>query len=164
MGAAMLLSSYELMAASGLEHRKHYEGAMKLIKMRGINGQSIGFDKANFWIWARHEITIAISNESPLQTSPKYWNVDWEEENTKDEALGNQMLWLVGRAVDWVYGDGNPSLHHELLQDSERWYKGLSKPFRGLYYGEPVDIGLSKIHFASSAAGKFTHFFTTPLS
>ena len=157
--AVMLLSSYEVMAAQGQEHRQHYEGAMKLIRRQGISARSIGLDKANFWIWVRHEITVAITNETPLQMAPKHWNVKWREGETEEDMLGNQVLWLVGRAVDWVYGNGTLSEYHDLLGDTERWYAGLSPSFCGVQYGEPVEDGLSKVHFAVPAAGEFPGSF-----
>ena len=159
MSAVMLLSSYEVLAAPGQEHHKHYDGAMNLIRIRGINARSIGLDKANFWIWIRHEITVAIVNKSPLQMSPKYWNIDWQVNEAEEDTLGNQVLWLVGRAVDWIYQHGTPEEYHHLLKDSEGWYMGLPIPFRGVYYGEPVEYGLSKIHFATPAAGESSYSF-----
>ncbi|KAA8645911.1 uncharacterized protein ATNIH1004_007332 [Aspergillus tanneri] len=152
LSAVMLLSSYEVLAAQGQEHRRHYEGAMKLIFMQGISARSFGLDRANFWIWVRHEISVSIINESPLQMSPKYWNVSWREGETEEDALGNQILWLVGRAVDWVYGNGTLSEYYDLLRDTEHWYAGLSESFRGVKYGDLVEDGLCKVHFSLPAA------------
>lgn len=153
LSAVMLLSSYEVLAAQGQEHRRHYEGAMKLIFMQGISARACGLDRANFWIWIRHEITISVINGTPLQMSPKYWNVSWREGETEEDALGNQLLWLVGRAVDWVYGSGTLSEYYDLLRDTEHWYGGLSESFRGVKFGGPVEDGLCKVHFAHPAAG-----------
>jgi hypothetical protein len=157
----MLLSSYEILAAEGEEYRQHCEGAMKLIRTQGINAQSTGLDRANFWIWIRHEINVAIANETPLQMAPKYWDVKWREGETEEDMLGNQILWLVGRAVDWVYGNGTPFEYHDLLSDTERWHAALPPSFCGIKYGEPIEDGLSKLHFAVPAAGKSSGFFAT---
>lgn len=161
--AVMLLSSYEILAAEGEEYRQHCEGAMKLIRTHGINAQSTGLDRASFWIWTRHELTVAIANEMPLQMAPKHWNVKWREGETGEDMLGNQILWLVGRAVDWVYGNGTPSEYSDLLRDTERWYAALPPSFCGVKYGEPIEDELSKVHFAVPAAGKFPVFFPTTL-
>ncbi|KAI1924737.1 hypothetical protein LOZ12_000273 [Ophidiomyces ophidiicola] len=150
--AVMLLSSYEVLAAQGQEHRRHYEGAMKLIRMQGISARSIGLDRANFWIWIRHEIAVSIMNETPLQMSPRYWNVSWRDGETEEDSLGNHVLWLVGRAVDWVFGKGTPREYHDLLRDTERWHSGLSATFRGVKYGDPVEDGIFKVYFAVPAA------------
>ncbi|KAF9883404.1 hypothetical protein FE257_003487 [Aspergillus nanangensis] len=153
LSAVILLSSYEVLAAEGQEHRRHYEGAMKLIYTQGISARSFGLDRANFWIWVRHEITVSIMNETPLQMSPKYWNVTWRKGETEEDALGNQILWLVGRVVDWVYGgNGMLSEYYELLRDAEDWYAGLSDAFRGVKYGELEEDQLRKVHFALPAA------------
>jgi Fungal specific transcription factor domain len=160
--AVILLSSYEILAAHGQAHRRHCEGAMKLMRMQGISARSLHLDRANFWIWIRHDITVAIMNETSLQMSPKEWNVSWREGETQEDLLGNQLLWLVGRAVDWTYGSRTPHENNEILQDAEQWYTGLSVSFRGVKYGDSVEDGLSKVHFAVSAAGEFSPLFVAP--
>ncbi|PYI04092.1 hypothetical protein BO78DRAFT_388860 [Aspergillus sclerotiicarbonarius CBS 121057] len=148
--AVILLGSYEVLAAQGQEHHRHYEGAMKLIQIQGISARSVGLDRANFWIWVRHELTIAITNKMPLQLKPSDWNVNWQERETEEDLLSNQLLWLVGRAVDWVYKDRTPLEYRKLLTDTESWYTGLSQHFRGVKYGELVEDGLSRVYFVVS--------------
>ncbi|OCL10066.1 hypothetical protein AOQ84DRAFT_397047 [Glonium stellatum] len=150
--AVMLLSSFEMLMDQSQDHRRHYEGAMKLIRTQGISARSIGLDRANFWIWIRHEIIVALWNESPLQLSPKYWNISWREGETEEDVLGHQLLWLVGRAIDWSYANGTSAEYQDLTNDVERWYAGLSPSFRGVPFGGSIGDGLSMVHFAVPAA------------
>ena len=103
MTATILLSSYEMIAAQGQEHRRHFYGALMLIKTHGICARSVGLDKANFWIYIRHEIVVALVNESKLLLSPNEWNASFRDGETEEDLLGNQLLWLLARAIDLVY-------------------------------------------------------------
>lgn len=159
--ATMLLCSYEMIAAQGHEHQRHFYGAMVLIMTRGISALSLGTDRANFWIYIRHEITVALVNEVPLQISPNVWNASWQEGEVEEDALGNQLLCLLGRAIDTAYCP-NPQLpvsgeREVILADAATWLDGLPFSFRGVKYGDPDDHGFSKSYFAVPAAGKSIH-------
>ncbi|KAK0630318.1 hypothetical protein B0T17DRAFT_218509 [Bombardia bombarda] len=155
--ATMLLCSYELIAARGHEHQRHCYGALTLITTHGITAQSLGMDRANFWIYIRHEITVALVNEVPLQINPTEWNVTWPEEgNVEEDVLGNQLLWLLGRAINVAY---TPISHlspgrerQEILTDAAMWFATLPVSFKGVKYGQPDDQGFNKIYYPVSAA------------
>jgi hypothetical protein len=159
--ATILLSSYEMIAAQGQEHQRHFYGAMTLIQMYGINARCQGIDRANFWIYIRHEIVVALVNEMPLQLSPKEWNVNWRESNVEEDILSNQLIWLVGRAIDVAYTHDSSSLQsrarQDLLIETTTWFKTLPISFQGVKYGDPDDLGFAKMYFAVPAAGKSTH-------
>lgn len=132
--ATMLLCSYEMLANEGQEHRRHYSGAVTLIKTHGISASSTGMDRANFWVYVRHEIVVALVNETKLQISPEEWKVQWREGEEDEDALGNQLLWLLGKAVDLVFAKDpltgqlseTTEERRELLREVEQWYNGLS--------------------------------------
>ncbi|KAH3240070.1 hypothetical protein KXW31_000550, partial [Aspergillus fumigatus] len=88
----------------------------------------------------------------PLADEPWFWNVHWRQGETEEDSLGNQVLWLVGRALDLVYGKGELSEYYSLLHEAENWYASLSECFRGIKYADPIEDGLRKIHFAVPAA------------
>ena len=160
--ATMLLSSYEMIAAQGQEHRRHFYGALVLIKTHGICAHSVGLDKANFWIYIRHEIVVALMSESKLLLSPKNWDVTFQEDETQEDLLGNQLLWLLANAIDLVYEKdtdtgkpvATPSERTSLRRAVERWFDGLPASFHGIKYGEVTEEGFSKLHFAIPAAGE----------
>ncbi|KAI1853593.1 hypothetical protein JX266_001577 [Neoarthrinium moseri] len=154
--ATILLSSYEMVAAQGQEHKRHFHGAMVLIMSRGISARSLGMDRANFWIYVRHEITVALVNETTLQIDPSKWHTSWQEGNVEEDVLGNQLLCLVGRAINVVYGPGSPdpmSNERQAIQtDAETWSRSLPASFRGVNYGMADDRGFHKRCFAVPSA------------
>lgn len=163
--ATMLLSSYEMIAAQGQEHRRHFYGALMLIKTHGICARSLGPDRANFWIYIRHEIVVALMTESKLLLSPEDWNVTFQERETQEDLLGNQLLWLLARAIDLVYAKDTSiakpvvttSQRTELLRAAKKWFDGLPAAFQGTKYGEIADLEFSKLYFAVPAAGERNH-------
>ncbi len=162
--ATMLLSSYEMIAAQGQEHRRHFYGALMLIKTHGICARSVGLDKANFWIYIRHEIVVALITESKLLLSPNEWNVSFREGETQEDVLGNQLLWLTARAIDLVYAKDTDTEkpvatmgeRMELLRAAERWFDGLPASFQGVKYGKSTEEGFFKLFFAMPAAGEWS--------
>ena len=162
--ATMLLSSYEMIAAQGHEHRRHFYGALMLIKTHGICARSVGLDKANFWIYVRHEIVVALITESKLLLSPNEWNVSFQEGETQEDLLGNQLLWLTARAIDVVYAkdtetkkpEATMDERMELLRAAEKWFDGLPASFQGVKYGESTEEGFLKLFFAMPAAGEWS--------
>lgn len=157
--ATILMSSYEMIGAVGLEHRRHFLGAMMLIKSHNINAQSQGIDKANFWVYVRHEISVALSSEQPLLLNPEDWDVRWEDGETREDVLGNHVLWILARVINLVYGkDNNSEASHqkreEFLRELEEWRSGLSDTFVGIPYGDEDEDGFRKVYFPVTAAGK----------
>lgn len=157
----MLLSSYEVLeAASETSHRSHYEGALRLIRARNISAASTGLDRANFFVYVRHEITIALANETPLQLDPQDWNMTKPEPGSAEDRLSTYLLWLAASAVNLVYDPMSTMDRNELLEMVESWYQDTSPTFRGIDYGEVDDEGLRKVFFpvpASAAAMLWYH-------
>ncbi|KAJ5263147.1 C6 zinc finger domain protein [Penicillium angulare] len=159
--AAILLSSYEALAASRTSHQSHYKGAMSLIITRGISASSIGLDKANFFIYMRHEITIALSNQEPLQFDPKRWNITKPGARAWEDHLANYLMLLIGHIVNLIYkGIESPSDRTRLKDQVDEWYDTTTEEFRGIAYGEVSESGFQKIFFpvpASAAAILWFH-------
>lgn len=160
--AIMLLSSYEMITTDGPEYWQHYSGTMVMIRTQGIDARSVGLDRANFWIYIRHEIVIALVNESPLKFGPREWNVEWLEGEQNEDVLGNKLLWLLGRAIDLVFAKdpitGDPIVttieRRNLLRDTEQWYTGLPGSSYGVKYGQETEEGFSRLFFAVPASGE----------
>ncbi|XWW93484.1 hypothetical protein V2A60_001417 [Cordyceps javanica] len=157
--ATMLLASYEITADQDDAHKPHFDGATRLITTRGISASSTGMDLANFWIYIRHEIFVALVNEAPLQIEPRTWKVIWREKETDEHALGNHILWLVGRAIDVVYRLGTPSERRTDIQDeAAKWFDSLPASFHGTRYSGPDDQGFCKLYFAVPASALVPSF------
>lgn len=161
--ANLLLSSFEMLEAHTHEHQRHLDGALTLIRMHGINSQGRRMDRVNFWIYVRHDITIAIENESPLRLDPEKWEMDRHighlEEDGDIDVLGNRLLWLVARAVNLIYAADPTSSSGGLLQniqgDAADWLECLPVSYQGVKYGQADDLGFSKKYFPIPSAGEF---------
>lgn len=158
MTGSMLLLSYELHGAiRSNDYRRHFLGMTMLIKSHGITAQSTGTDRANFWIYCRHEIAVALANEQPLVLDPSEWAVSWCEGESREDVLGNQMMWILARVINLVFGpDGTKKLskpaREALLSELEAWRTDLSPCFIGLPYGDADDNGFRQIYFTVTAA------------
>lgn len=158
MTGSMLLLSYEVHGAIRSEdYRRHFLGLTMLIKSHGITAQSTGTDRANFWIYCRHEIAVSLANERPLVLDPAEWGVAWEENETREDVLGNHLMWILARVINLVFGpDGREEssrpARDAFLQELEVWRIGLPECFIGIPYGDADDDGFRKIYFPCTAA------------
>lgn len=154
LSAIMILSSYEVIASQGPEHQRHFEGAMTLIRSRGISARSSGLDRANFWVYVRHEIVVALVSQRPLQLSTDQWHLDWQDMSPlQEDMLANYLLWLVGRAIDLKFSQKKSDLDVKtLIVDIRAWFDGLVPTFRGLRHGSPTE---AKVWFPVPSAGAY---------
>lgn len=158
--ATIILSGYEIIASIFSEHhRRHFLGLTMLIKNHNITAQSTGIDRANFWIYVRHEIGFALANEKPLMLNPEEWAVRLEYGETREDVLGNHVLWILARVINLVYGEEGTTVavkrHREaFLRELEEWRAGLSDTFVGIPYGEADEEGFRKVYFTVTAAGR----------
>lgn len=156
--ASMLLLSYELNEAQRSEdYRRHFSGLTMLIKSRGSSAQSTGIEQANFWIYIRHEIVVALVNEKPLNLNPTEWAVTWNEFETREDVLGNQLLWILARVINFIFGpngrsDAGSVERQGLIHEIEEWRTGQSQAFIGIIYGEKDADGFQRIYFPVVAA------------
>lgn len=153
--AAILLSSYELIAAVRNSYKSHYEGALNLIRTRGISARSVGLDRANFFVYLRHEITIALTEGLPLQFDPLSWNITKPEAGAREDDFANYLMLLIGHIVNVIHsGDDSLSDRICLKSQIDEWYSSVTQEFRGIPYGEVTDNKSRKIFFPVPATGK----------
>jgi hypothetical protein len=158
--ATLLVSSYEILQALSSEpHSRHFMGAAMLIKSQGINANSVGIDRANFWVFVRHDIGVALAQERPLTLHPDEWSVSWRARETREDYLANRVLWILGRVINLVYGPNGSTVASKegrelFLQELGEWRTGLSDSFIGIPYGEADEEGFRKVYFTVTAAGK----------
>jgi hypothetical protein len=155
---SMLLLSYEIQGAiRSVDYRRHFLGLNILIKSHGITAQSSGTDLANFWIYCRHEIAVALANERPLMMDPEEWKVAWEDGESREDVLGNHVLWILARVINLIFGpDGTTQAGKEkrnaFIHELEVWRASLSDTFVGVPYGEEDEDGFRKVYFTVTAA------------
>ncbi|KAI0533355.1 hypothetical protein GGR58DRAFT_117321 [Xylaria digitata] len=152
--ASMLLGSYEMISASGAPYISHYQGARDLIRSQNISATSSGIDRANFFIYARHEISIALVREGPLQLDPNDWNMPPQPPTgVGEDEMGNYLLWLSGKAINLIYSnDVTPANRNSLIDRVDDWYTRTTETLRGISYGGLDEEGLQKLFFAVPAA------------
>ncbi|KAH7080276.1 hypothetical protein BKA63DRAFT_506084 [Paraphoma chrysanthemicola] len=156
--ASMILLSYELHEALRSEdYRRHFLGLTTLIRSRGITAQCTGTDRANFWIYVRHEIALAISSEKPLVLDPDEWAVTWIEGEAREDVLGNHVVWILARVINLIFSEEGRSAitrptRQAFLHELEAWRAGLSDTFVGIPYGETDEEGFQKVYFPVTAA------------
>ncbi|KAH8803374.1 hypothetical protein F5884DRAFT_861704 [Xylogone sp. PMI_703] len=162
----ILLSSYELLASPGLDHRRHVAGSLTLIKTHNVTARSKRLARASFWIYARHDTCMGLINECPAMLQPKDWNVSWAKQESEEDTLGNQMIWLLAKVMAFTFGNAeNKSeetllvIRTQLLAELKAWLNGLPPSFKGVPYGPLSREGFVKRWFAVplSAAAMYTY-------
>ncbi|KAK5633185.1 hypothetical protein RRF57_008899 [Xylaria bambusicola] len=152
--ASMLLGSYEVISASRGPHYSHYQGSLDLIRSRKISAASTGLNRANFFVYVRHDIVIALARGKPLQLNPTAWAMPpLPSASVGEDEMGNHLLWITGRTINLIYGDdatGSP--RQPLIDMVEEWYSRTTETLRGFPYGDEDEDGLRKFFFAIPAA------------
>jgi hypothetical protein len=147
-----------MLEGRSLEHQRHLHGAAALVRMHRIDATGTGIDLASFWIYARHEVTVALQNETCCQVSPDEWNCVWRENEVDEDTLGNQMVWLAARVIDIIFSPTSaPPVRgglQEIQREAVEWFDNLPLSFRGVEYGQPDELGFTKTYFAVPAAGE----------
>ncbi|KAF2108554.1 hypothetical protein BDV96DRAFT_605609 [Lophiotrema nucula] len=155
--ATILLSSYEILDSLGEEYRRHFLGVYSLIKAHGICDRARGIDRANFWVYVRHEIGVALATERPLMLSPEEWNFHLELGEQREDRLACHVLWITARAINLVYGpDGSTiegkKMRQDMVRELEDWRSRLPDTFIGIPYGDKDEEGFRKVYFTVTAA------------
>lgn len=158
----ILLSSYELLASPGLDHRRHVSGALTLIKTHNFTAKSNGLAKAAFWIYARLDIAMALIHECPTMFPPGEWGVSWAEQLDDDE-IANKMLWILAKCIAFTFQPGERSSEEalrktrsKLIAEIDTWFDGLPLSFKAVQYGTCCGEGFVKYWFAVPFAGQCT--------
>lgn len=159
--ATILLSSYELIASPGPDHRRHISGALSLIKAHNITARSSGLKRASFWIYARQDVAMALIHECPTMLLPEDWNICWAERETEEDVLGNQILWILAKTIFFTFQTGNSlsevtlsAARTRLMNEINTWFNTLDSSVRGCTYGPLSREGFTSHWFAVPASGQ----------
>lgn len=159
--ATILLSSYELLASPGLDHRRHVAGALTLIKTHGFTAKVNGLAKSSFWIFARLDIAMSLIHECPTMLPPADWEVEPDDQEKREDYLANKMLWILAKVIAFTFQSSeeysqnrNFSTRSDLLTEISSWYEGLPTSSGGIPYGPPSREGFVRQWFAVPASGK----------
>ncbi|KAF4627188.1 hypothetical protein G7Y89_g10970 [Cudoniella acicularis] len=159
--ATILLSSYELLASPGLDHRRHVSGALTLIKTHDFTARSKCLERASFWVYARLDIAMALIHECPTMLPPEEWNVCWAKQETEEDVLANQILWILAKIIAFTFQKGETlpeanlsTSRSKLLAEITTWFDDLPSSLKGIPYGSPSREGFVKHWFAVPASGQ----------
>lgn len=119
-----------------------------------MSALSPGSDGKNFRIYVRHELVVALINESPLQLDPEDWLMPALEASPSDDQLAMHMMWLAGKSINLTFGGESGTTREGLTRNLRSWYDLCPPTFRGTEYGDCGEEGLQKVFFAVPAAGK----------
>jgi hypothetical protein len=106
-----------------------------------------------------------MASEKPLILDPADWEVSWIEGETREDVLGNHVLWILARVINLIFGpDGRTEAGKEqrlyFLQEIEMWRRGLSETFVGIPYGDKDEDGFCNVYFpvVAAAAAAFCRY------
>lgn len=99
-----------------------------------------------------------MATERPLLLNPNEWSVRWQEGETREDVLGNHVLWILARVINLIYGEESNTAagkrcREAFLQELEEWRAGLSETFIGIPFGEEDELGFKRVFFTVTAAG-----------
>jgi hypothetical protein len=121
---------------------------------------------AAFWVYARQDIAMALVHECPTLLPPDEWGVSWDERETREGQLGNQMVWLLARVIAHTFrsttGQSVQALSEgraSLIEQLDVLHERLPESFRGTAFGPPLEEGFLPRWFAvpSTAAAMCMH-------
>ncbi|KAL7907297.1 hypothetical protein GGI35DRAFT_455950 [Trichoderma velutinum] len=160
--ATILLCSYELLAIPGPDYRKHLEGVGSLLRAHRLSSITTDLDKASFWIYARHDVAMALINYCPTLIATGEWPDAMAGPDSEEDAAGNKVLWLLAKVIEFRFAppgsiirDDHQESLREIGTEVEKWWDDLPSTSRGLSSGEVSEDGVSQLWFCvqSAAAG-----------
>lgn len=132
LAASIFLNSYEVIGPGGEDHERHYRGAASILKLYNISASSKGLDRASFWIFVRHDIWIALTEERQMEICPLQWNVRRPHKNAREDHKANYVLWLVARAINLLYLPSCNDVPQQVVEELDLWYRNLGRTFKGI--------------------------------
>ncbi|KAJ0415913.1 hypothetical protein BJY00DRAFT_304542 [Aspergillus carlsbadensis] len=105
--ATILLSSYELLASTGVDYQRHFKGAHTIVESLNAQRSESRLIRASFWIYARHEIAQALNRNSPTLHDPRSWpKANLTEGEMDEDAFCNDVLRLAAETVCVAFWKG----------------------------------------------------------
>lgn len=159
--ATILLSSYELLAIPGPDYRRHLQGVSSLLQSHCMSSITTELDRASFWIYARHDVAMALINYCPTIIATSEWPAVNITEASEEDATGNEVLWLLARVIEFRFASPNSTVSddrrqslREITGEVDKWWDSLPLTSHGLSSGELSEDGLSRLWFCAQSAGE----------
>jgi hypothetical protein len=145
----ILLSSYELLASTGVDYQRHFKGAHTIVEAIHAQNSTSPLIRASFWNYARHEVAQALNRNSPTLHDPRSWpkavNLAEAEPRPSEDAFCNEVLRLAAETVCIASRESAESSRRtkrrkrELLalqRELDTWLRVCPKEWRGIEYEE----------------------------
>jgi hypothetical protein len=144
MVAAILLSSYELLAFPGHDYQRHFKGAKSFVDSLHAYKSSSRLIRASFWIYARQEVGEAINLGCPTMHNPKLWpKLDPSEGDHEEDSWCNDALRLCAETACFVFQSGPKSRTKKrakerlaLQAELDGWLETCPSHLKGIEYDE----------------------------
>lgn len=159
LAAAVLLCSYELLANPGAEYKEHLLGARTLIQTyKAMNGTT-DIERASFWIFARQDVAMAISNETQTLIHPSEWEAAVERLGNTEGDMGNKVIWLLARIVQLRFTsegefDSQSSALGHVSSAIDQWWCDLPPTTHGVRVEVESEDGLTETWFHAPSTGQ----------
>ncbi|POR32528.1 Uncharacterized protein TPAR_07293 [Tolypocladium paradoxum] len=173
VSATILLCSCELLACPGVDYQRHLYGARSLFQTHSIAANGSSLEHAGFWIYARHDVSLALVHECATLIPPREWPNVPQFKETEEDRLGNRILWILAKMIEFRFSsiEGNWSDKRardfrDLSSEIDLWWESLPSSARGIATTDISGNGLTKMWFCvpSAAAGCLYYHMTKILS
>ncbi|RSL55219.1 hypothetical protein CEP54_009488 [Fusarium duplospermum] len=100
LSATILLCCHNTLAVPDADYQRLLYRRRTLIEadLNAIDASDIS--RASFWIYARHDVSLALENERPTLIPPNEWPAVPSPQETQEDALAKRMLWLLARVIE----------------------------------------------------------------
>jgi hypothetical protein len=139
----ILLSSYELLASTGVDYQRHFKGAHTIVEAIYAQNSTSPLIRASFWNYARHEVAQALNRNSPTLHDPRSWpKFNLVEDEAKEDSFCNEVLRLAAETVCIAFGEtarrGSAKRRKRevlaLQSELDTWLRLCPKEWRGIGY------------------------------
>lgn len=161
LSATILLCCHNMLAVPDADYERLLYGSRTLIEadLNAIDASDIS--RASFWIYARHDVSLALQNERPTLIPPNEWPAVPSPQETQEDALAKRMLWLLARVVEARFDNRNDmdmkeqdELILNLSSELTGWSMRIPTHSNGVEVEDDLDDDLEHTWFCVPAAGK----------
>jgi hypothetical protein len=161
LSATILLCSFELLALPGMDYERHLYGARTLIEARDIPTDGSNLEHASFWVFARHDVSLALVCGRPTLIAPSEWPAVPQSKELNEDDNAKQILWLLAKVIAFKFShvtsdcsEPHVSGIQSLILDIDNWWDTIPSHTRGIFTRGLLDHEVAQIWFSSPSAGK----------
>ncbi|KAM6530249.1 hypothetical protein FALCPG4_008373 [Fusarium falciforme] len=161
LSATILLCSHNLLAFPDADYQRLLYGGRILIEADFNAIDANDLSRASFWIYVRHDVSLALDNERPTLIPPNEWPAVPSPQETQEDALAKRMLWLLARVIEVRFdgrSDGNSKeLENRILDLTSEitgWEMSIPGHANGVEVEDDLADDLKRTWFFVPSAGE----------